>query len=144
MARQNLQQFLSINQTITSIGATVSTNSFDTQALRDISGFQIPFEVYVGTTFTSAGAATLTVRITTSSDNSTFTDLIKTKTFALSELKSGTKLYNTQSLPQGAKRYIRVEYDVATAAMTAGTVFADLPLAIEGGDQVSGVGLWQG
>ncbi len=142
MARQNLQQFFSINQTVTSIGTTVSTNSFDTQALRDISGFKIPFEVYVGTAF--AGTGTLTVRITTSSDNSTFTDLIRTKAFTISELKAGAKLYNTQSLPQNAKRYIRVEYDVATSAMTAGTVFADLPLAIEGGDQVSGVGLWQG
>lgn len=144
MPRHNLQQFLSINQALTSIGTTISTNSFDTQASRDMAGFKIPMEVYVGTRFTSAGAATLTVRITTSADNSTFTDLVKTKTYALSELTAGAKLYNTQSLPQGCKRYVRVEYDIATAAMTAGTIFADLPASVEGGDQVAGVGLWQG
>lgn len=137
MTRLNYQQFLSANQAITSVGTTISTNVFNTQASRDIWTFDVPFEIKVDTAFTSAGAGTLTARITTSSDNSTFTDLVKTKTYTLSELTAGKKIF-AGILPQGVKQYIRVEYDVGTAAMTGGTVTAQLPENLEDSRSVVG------
>jgi hypothetical protein len=137
MTRLNYEQFLSVNQPVTSIGTTASTNVFNTKASRDIWTFEVPIEVKVDTTFASSGAGTLTVRITTSSDNSTFTDLVKTKTYPYSELVVGKRLFSGM-LPQGVKQYLRVEYDVGTAVMTAGTVTAHLPDGLEESRNVVG------
>lgn len=120
-------------QALTSTGSTVSTDVVDLAAARDLSvATIIEVLVRVGTTFTSGGAGTLQVQVQGSTDNSTFYTMAESIAYALAALTAGADLLRI-NLPgpgagQAVPRYLRINYVIATAAMTGGTVNARLVL----------------
>ena len=90
----------------------------------------------VNTTFTAAGAGTLTVQIQAAPDNGsnvpgTYTTIVETGALALAQLTAGTLfaipipgLAPKEALP----RFYRVNYVVATGPMTAGAISASILL----------------
>ena len=113
--------------------SAASTDVIDLGVLTDIGeGREIELLVQVGTAFTAAGAATMTVALQGSVDNSTFTDMAVTRAIPVASLTAGATLFNISVPPVGTgqahPRYLRMNYTVATGPMTAGTVTAALLL----------------
>ncbi len=116
-------------------GTTVSTNVIDLSVARDMGvgddpGIKVLCRVC--TAFTSGGAGTLQVLVRGSTDNSTFYTMAQSIAYALAALTVGAELINI-NLPspgagQAVPRYLRLEYVIATADMTAGAINADLVL----------------
>lgn len=87
---------------------------------------QLWLHVYVNTTFTSGGSATLTVALQDSADNSTFAAVspaITTGAVAVASLAAGYELIR-MPLPPNLRRYVKLVYTIGTAAMTAGKLDA--------------------
>lgn len=91
----------------------------------------LKFVVQVGTTFTSAGAATLSVAIQGAPDNGSgapgaFTTWWVSPAYALATLNAGSRLLDMDfpRPPDGiaVPRYVRLLYTVAAATFTAGTI----------------------
>lgn len=122
---QNL--VLSDAQAVTA--TAVSTKSIDTAtALRNIgSGNQVEVLVSVGTAFTAAGAATMTVALQDSADNTTFADVLVSPAIAVASLTAGFEALRVR-VPATTRRYIALNYTVATGPMTAGALTAVLEL----------------
>lgn len=99
-------------------------------------GTPVPLEVLITETFTSGGAATLSVALQMD-DNTSFSSAttIKTSaTFALADLTVGTNIFPDLFLPTGlTERYFRLNYTIGTAATTAGKITA----GISGGRQTN-------
>lgn len=125
---------LSTAQALTSTGTTPSTNVVDLGDARDlgVADPRIGIYVTVGTAFTSGGAGTLQIKVQGSADNSTWDDYALSPVYALADLVAGAKLMNWKLMERPADiplpRYLRLAYVVGTAAMTAGTVNANMPL----------------
>lgn len=122
---QNL--VLSDAQAVTA--TAVSTKSIDTTtALRNIgSGNQIEVLVAVGTAFTAAGAATMTIALQDSADNTTFADVLVSPAIAVASLAAGFEALRVR-VPATTRRYIALNYTIATGPMTAGALTAVLEL----------------
>ena len=122
---QNL--VLSDAQAVTT--TAVSTKSIDTiTALRNIgSGNQIEVLVAVGTAFTAAGAATMTIALQDSADNTTFADVLVSPAIAVASLAAGFEALRVR-VPATTRRYIALNYTIATGPMTAGALTAVLEL----------------
>lgn len=122
-------------QAVTSTGANASTNIVDLGVRRDIGrGEPLWLVIVVPTAFTSGGAGTLDFQLQTD-DNSGFsspTTLWTSGAQALAALAAGARF--AVRLPKGVERYLRLNYQVATAAMTAGAVTAGITLD-SGGDE---------
>jgi hypothetical protein len=122
--RQNL---FSAAQAITT-GSTASTDIIDLGSSRDI-GAGEPLEVIVAidATFTSGGAGTLDVKLQTdtSSGFGSAVTLASTGATALASLTAGAAIARWK-VPRGVLRYLRLQYVVATADMTAGTITAGI------------------
>lgn len=91
----------------------------------------LKFVVQVGTTFTSAGAATLSVAIQGAPDNGSgapgaFITWWVSPAYALATLNAGSRLLDMDfpRPPDGiaVPRYVRLLYTVAAATFTAGTI----------------------
>lgn len=120
------QEIFSTAQAVTSTGDTASTNVLDTGAAQDEGiGEPVWLTCLCTTTATSGGSATLAAVLQTSSDNSTYTDAIVGPVVALAGLTAKAVLLQTR-LPVGLKRYLRIAWRVATAALTAGNFSAFL------------------
>lgn len=105
----------------------VSTKSIDTQsALRNLgSGEEIDLVVAVPVAMTAGGAATLTVSLQDSADNTTFADVVLGPAIPVASLVAGFEALRI-TLPRTLRRYIAMNYTVATGPMTAGTITAYL------------------
>jgi len=112
-------------------GTVVSTDVIDGGTAGDAED-ELYLVVDVETTFTSGGAATLTVSLETD-DNSGFSSAtvkFTSAVFALASLTAGSRLAAVR-LPKGMERFSRVSYAIGTAALTAGKVDAHLALDID-------------
>lgn len=99
--------------------------------VRDIGvGYPIEFMVQVSTTATAAGAATVNFQLQTSADNSTYTTIYDSGALALTALVAGKRPV-VAKVPQGVKRYLRVNYSVGTGPLTAGAFTAGLLLDVD-------------
>jgi hypothetical protein len=122
------QNQFSAAQPVTATGATVSTNVIDLGVARDIGGSvtdHLMLLCEVVTPFASAGAATLTVQFQTSPDNTVWSTLSQSDAIPVSALVQGYKFLPGE-LPGPTSRYLRLNYVVGTAAMTAGALTAAL------------------
>jgi hypothetical protein len=86
----------------------------------------------VTTTFTSGGAGTLAYSVQGSVDNSAWTTMVTSPTYALANLVAGAQI-GLSAVPdlaagQALPRYLRLLWTVGTAAMTAGAVTAGIVL----------------
>ena len=113
-----------------SIGDTPSTNVYDTAdpnsteiGLND----NLWLNAQVNTAITSGGSATLQAVLQDSADNSAWADVLAGPVVTLANLVAGTQLLLVNP-PVGTRRYVRVVWRVATAALTGGTLSAFLSL----------------
>lgn len=113
-------------QAVTSTGTNASTDYIDLGAARDIAkGNPLWFYAVVDTTATSGGSATLTTALVTD-DNTSFssaTTLYTTSAVAVASLTAGTVLAKVR-IPSTTERYLRTNWVVATADLTAGNFSA--------------------
>lgn len=122
------QNQFSSAQAVTSTGSTASTNVIDLGVSRDIGGAatdRLMLLCEVVTPFTSGGSATLQVQFQTSADNSSWSTLAQSDAIPVANLVQGYKFLPNE-LPGPTQRYIRLNYVVGTAAMTAGALTAAL------------------
>lgn len=109
-----------------------STNDLDLGAAGMNYGHDIEIVAEVDTTFTAAGAATLTVTLVTD-DNAAFsspTTLLSTIAIPVAQLVAGYRL-PINALPNNVERYVRLVYTVATGPFTAGKINAGLAHAAQ-------------
>jgi hypothetical protein len=126
MDRQNL---FSAAQAITT-GSAASTDIIDLGSTRDIgSGEVLEVIVVIDQTFTSGGAGTLDVKLQTDTavGFGTVVTLLSTGATALASLTAGAQIARWR-VPRGVLRYLRLQYVVATADMTAGTITAGISI----------------
>ena len=122
------QNQLSDAQAVTSTGSTASTNVIDLGVARDIAGGVVDARkllIQVNTTFTSGGSATLQVQVQTSADNSSWSTLAESAAIPVASLVQGYRFFEN-GVPGPTSRYLRLNYVVGTAAMTAGKLDAAL------------------
>jgi hypothetical protein len=107
-----------------------STNVIDlgpTSAALNANGALGP-EIFfnVDTTFTAAGAATLTITVRSSASSSMTSPVLHAVSTALTvaSLTAGSVVAFTPRIPQPSLRYVDVHYTVATGPMTAGAISA--------------------
>lgn len=118
-------------QAVTSTGSTASTNIVDLGVARDIGGAvteQLMLLCQVATAFTSGGAATLQVQFQTAPDNGSgapgsWVTLAQSDAIAVAALVQGYRFLPGE-LPGPTQRFVRLNYVVATATMTAGALSA--------------------
>jgi len=119
---RDAQLELSVAQAVTSTAA--STNYIDLGAAGDAvgTGSTCYLVVRVGTAATAAGAATVTFDLQTDSDPAfgTAVTLFSSGALAKTALTANTWIIQI-ALPLGLKRYVRLNYTVATGPLTAGT-----------------------
>ncbi len=122
------QNQFSSAQAVTSTGSTASTNVVDLGVARDIGGAvtdQLMLLCEVVTAFASGGSATLQWQFQTSADNSAWSTLAQSDAIPVASLAQGYKFLPGE-VPGGTQRYVRLNYVVGTAAMTAGALTAAL------------------
>ncbi len=126
------QNQFSSAQAVTSTGSTPSTNIIDLGVARDIGGASSGplFLLCEATTpFTSGGSATLQVQVQTAPDNAgspgTWVPLDQSDAIPVASLAQGYK-FLPNKLGGPTQRYLRLNYVVGTAAMTAGALTAAL------------------
>lgn len=107
-----------------------STNIVDLGSVRDIGqGEELWLTVRVGTAAASTGSSTVTIALQTdtASGFGTAVTLAQTAAIAKASLTANTEVWKIP-LPEGVQRYLRLNYTVATADLTAGTFDAFLSL----------------
>ena len=117
----------------TSTGSTASTNIIDLGVARDIGGAvsdQLMLLCQVVTAFTSGGSATLQVQVQTAPDNGSgapgaWSTLAQSDAIPVAALAQGYKFLPGE-LPGGTQRFVRLNYVIGTASMTAGALKAAL------------------
>lgn len=83
----------------------------------------------VGTAATAAGAATVTITLQDSADNSTFTDVVSTQAIGKAALTVGAQF--VLPMPVTHRRFVRLNYTVATGPLTAGTFSAQVVAGLQ-------------
>ena len=125
--RQNL---FSLNQAITATAVSTDVIDLGPEMWAGTAGSdrEIPIELTVTESFTSGGATTLQVEVQ-SSVNEAFSAPIKhllTDVIPKADLAVGKVLSKGLSLPADVKRYVRLNYVVATGPFTAGKITAGI------------------
>lgn len=108
----------------------IKSATIDPNTLRDLEGSEMYLVVRVATAATSAGAATLQVRLvsddTSTPSTTTATVHATSATFALASLTAGATVMATK-LPAGSyERYVGIQQITGTAAFTGGAIDAFL------------------
>lgn len=96
--------------------------------IRDIgAGEPVYLYVSVGAAATAAGAATVTISLQTDTAEGfgSAVNLFTSTAFSLATMAAGAQLVAV-AVPRGVKRYLRVNYTVATGPLTGGTFNAGL------------------
>lgn len=127
------QEQFSVNQVVTAIGDTVSTNILDTLAAQDEGiGESMWFTAICTAQVTSAGAPTVQAVLQTAIDApfTTPIDAVIGGSFLKAALVPNFTMLQVR-LPVGLKRYLRAVWRVGTAVLTAGTFTAFLSKDIQ-------------
>lgn len=111
----------SVAQALTT--TAVSTNVIDTGAAHD-EGIGEDTYINVKTNAALTGGTSLQIVVQTSTDNSTFTDVLQTPAILTAALTANTVIAQIE-LPRGLNRYVRLNYVIA-GTYAAGTVSAAL------------------
>lgn len=120
MAILDKQLEFSDAQAVTATAASTNVIDLDTAAPNiGSSGTPIYAEVRVNTTCTSGGSATIDAVLQHSTDNSTFTTLVAPAQVAVAAATAGTVIMRVP-LPAKHNRYLRINYTIGTANLTAG------------------------
>jgi len=111
---------------IVSTGTTNSTNTINQQADGDCYEDPPFIRIQVGTAFIGSGA-TIAINLVTDDDSAfgSSTTIPLVAATSVSSYSEGAVIYNGR-LPLGLQQYHKLQYVVATAALTAGTITAGL------------------
>lgn len=90
---------------------------------------QLSMVITVDEAATAAGAATVTVAVQDSADNSSFSDVAVTAAIGKATLVAGYQ--HVIPMPTKLRRYCRVNYTVATGPLTAGKFSAQVVTGIQ-------------
>ncbi len=138
MSILDYQNRFSAAQAITLLGDTASENVIDLSIARDIGGAvtdHLMLLCQVVTAFTSNGSATLKVTFQASNtEGSGYVDIVSSAAVPVASLTAGYKFLQNEVpsfISSTLYRYIRLNYTVGTAAMTAGNVTAGLTPALQ-------------
>lgn len=112
-------------QAVTATAASDNVVDFGSSADMGIGDDPLAIVCVVTTAFAAAGAATLQVQFQTSADNAAWTTLVQSDAVAVAELTAGAELLRSP-VPAGLRRYVRLNYVVASGPMTAGALSAML------------------
>lgn len=131
MLTDNLLTF-SKSQAVTSTAA--GTDVIDFGAYRDIGNGAHELELFltVDEAATASGSATVTFSLEDSADNSSWAAVWTSAAIGKAALTLGANtltLALNPKLPLGVRRYLRINYTVATGPLTAGKFTAGLVLA---------------
>ena len=108
---------LADGQAVTTAAAHDTDNVIDFGAYGD-PAYPLTAVVRVDTAATSSGSATVSFKLTTSANNSTYTTLWTSAAVPVASLVKGYEI--TVPVPTGMKRYCKGVITVVTAALTAG------------------------
>lgn len=100
------------------VTASANSNAIDNGAGGDAIGQELTFHNVVGEDF--AGLTSLTIKVQTSEDNSTWNDLVISPAIKAAELVTGADVFQVR-VPKGMKRYVRIAYTVSGTG-TAGKI----------------------
>lgn len=131
--------YLSTNAIDLTGGTFTSPGGYGTIPRDAAKGENLNFYVQVDETFTSGGAATLTVELIMSanSDLSSYTVLHTTPALALATLVAGYQIRIAVPYVGLTSRYLGVRYTIGTATTTAGTCTAGIAKDIVTSPQVA-------
>ena len=114
----HIDKFLEVSDAQAVTTTAPSTDVIDTKQVRSNLGMsELELVVTLAETATAAGAATVTVTLQDSADNSAWRD-IASKALPLADMKAGAS--HVLGIPNQTQRYLRVNYTVATGPLTAG------------------------
>lgn len=114
----HIDKFLEVSDAQAVTATAPSTDVIDTkQILSNLGMSELELVVTLAETATAAGAATVTVTLQDSADNSAWRD-IASKTLAIADMKAGAS--HVLGIPHQTRRYLRVNYTVATGPLTGG------------------------
>lgn len=120
MAILDKQLEFSDAQAVTATAASTNVIDLDTAAPNiGSSGTPIYAEVRVNTTCTSGGSATIDAVLQDSADNSSFATLVAPAQVAVAAATAGVVIMRVP-LPAKHRRYLRINYTIGTANLTAG------------------------
>lgn len=126
-----IDKFLQVSdaQAVTSTAA--STNVIDFGQTNPNSGLSdhLTMAVTVDETVTAAGAATVTFAVQDSADNSSWADVAATAAIGKAALPAGAQVLIP--MPLQHRRYVRVNYTVATGPLTAGSFSAQVVTGVQ-------------
>jgi hypothetical protein len=89
-------------------------------------GGKVWLNVKVTEKFTSNGAGTLDAKFEHSDDDSSYSSVLSSGALAKTTLVAGYNIHRVAVPANSLKRYVRMNYTVATAAMTAGKITATI------------------
>ena len=125
----HIDKFLEVSDAQAVTATAPSTDVIDTKQVRSNLGMsELEMVVTLAETATAAGAATVTVALQDSADNSAWRD-IASKTLAIADMKAGAS--HVLGIPHQTQRYLRVNYTVATGPLTAGKFSAQVVAGIQ-------------
>jgi hypothetical protein len=100
------------------VTTTGNSNVVDMGAGGDAVGQELTFHNVVGADF--AGLTSLTIKVQTSDDNSSWKDVVISPAVAAADLVAGADVFQVR-VPKGLGRYVRLNYNVSGTG-TAGTI----------------------
>lgn len=119
---------LSSEQTVGTSQATInSTNTIDMAVEGMGPGTPIRAKAYMHDALTSSGAVTLTVKVVSSHNNSTWVEHHTSRGYLKAEAVAGHKILDYM-LPKEVKRYVKLTYTLGAANPTGGTIDAHLTI----------------
>lgn len=120
---------VSVAQAVTATAA--STDTIDFGSINPNTGMSdmLKMVITVGAAVTASGAATVTFAVQDSADNSSFADVAVTAAIPKASLVAGAQI--VIPMPVIHRRYVRLNYTVATGPLTAGNFSAQVVAGIQ-------------
>lgn len=126
-----IDKFLQVSDAQAVTASAASTDVIDFGQANPNSGLtdQLTMAVTVDEAVTAAGAATVTFSVQDSADNSSFADVAATAAIGKAALPLGAQVLIP--MPLQHRRYVRVNYTVATGPLTAGRFSAQVVTGVQ-------------
>jgi hypothetical protein len=126
-----IDKFLQVSNEQAVTATAASTDVIDFGQVNPNSGMSdhLTVAITVDEAVTASGSATVVFSVQDSADNSTFVDLAATPAIGKAVLVAGYQLL--VPMPFSHRRYVRVNYTVATGPLTAGKFSAQIVTGVQ-------------
>ncbi|HEX7386247.1 MAG TPA: hypothetical protein VF285_03090 [Castellaniella sp.] len=120
---------VSDDQAVTATAASTDVIDFGQKTPNTGLTDRLSMVITVGAAATAAGAATVTFAVQDSADNSTFADVVASAAVGVASLAAGAQV--VIPMPVLHRRYVRLNYTVATGPLTAGKFSAQVVAGLQ-------------